>query len=284
MKCAKPFRQGVEAFGCGQCMPCRVNRRRLWTARLMLEASQHQACSFVTLTYDKEHLPCNGSLRPRDLQLFLKRLRKLIAPAKLRYYAVGEYGDITSRPHYHLALFGVDSLMLVRQAWSVDGIPLGLVHCGTLTQESAAYIVSYVVKRLTSTEDARLAEGQEPEFARMSLRPGLGAGAVDAFVNAVSARGVSSRYRVGHEVPSTFRTAGKFFPLGRYLRRKITDRLGLADGRDLVVPHHVKAAQLEAAALGTAKARALDESKRAVSGKRADALHRINASKKGIGV
>lgn len=97
-----------QAFGCGQCLPCRVNRRRIWTHRIMLEAAQYHDNSFVTLTYDEEKLPVDLSVTPRTLQLFMKRLRK-VYPNRIRYFGVGEYGDQTMRPHYHLALFNFAS-------------------------------------------------------------------------------------------------------------------------------------------------------------------------------
>ncbi len=47
-------------------------------------------------------------LRKRDLQLFFKRLRKNLSrfsDAKIRYFAMGEYGPVHFRPHYHFLLF-----------------------------------------------------------------------------------------------------------------------------------------------------------------------------------
>lgn len=44
----------------------------------------------------------------RDVQLFLKRLRKLLnryTNEKIRYYAVSEYGPVHYRPHYHILFF-----------------------------------------------------------------------------------------------------------------------------------------------------------------------------------
>lgn len=146
MKCSVPFTQGVAEFGCGQCMPCRLNRRRLWTARLMLEARQHEHSVFVTLTYDKEHYPGDGNLDVREAQLFLKRLRFELQPRKIRYYIVGEYGERRGRAHYHAILFGVSDAdkELISRAWGK-----GLVHVGTVTPESASYVVSYVCKGAT---------------------------------------------------------------------------------------------------------------------------------------
>lgn len=63
---------------------------------------------FVTLTYDDESLifaddePC---LYKRHLQLHFKKLRKRIESKSIKYFAVGEYGDIGNRPHYHYLVF-----------------------------------------------------------------------------------------------------------------------------------------------------------------------------------
>ena len=79
------------------------------------EASTHDHNCFLTLTYDEANLPRHGQLLKRDLQLFFKRLRKLMGP--FRYVACGEYGDLRRRPHFHVALFGVD--------FCADRIPWG---------------------------------------------------------------------------------------------------------------------------------------------------------------
>ena len=88
---------------CGQCIGCRLERTRDWAVRMMHESSLHSDNSFVTLTYDDDKLPFRGQLRYRDVQLFLKRLRK---QGGFRFFCTGEYGEVFSRPHYHLALFG----------------------------------------------------------------------------------------------------------------------------------------------------------------------------------
>ena len=88
----------------------------------MMEARDHVSNLFITLTYKDSALPENEyidpetgayeqspvhTLRRRDVQLFLKRLRKN-SGQEIRYYGCGEYGDETFRPHYHLILFGLD--------------------------------------------------------------------------------------------------------------------------------------------------------------------------------
>lgn len=231
MKCSRPFVRGMAEFGCGQCMPCRLNRRRLMTGRLMLEARKHEHSCFVTLTYDKEHYPADGNLSVRELQLYLKRLRKLCA-VPIRFYGVGEYGERRGRAHYHLAVYGVSDGALCAKAWGQ-----GNVYVGTLTSDSASYIVSYLCKRMTRKEDKRL-DGRTPEFARMSLRPGIGATAVVDFARVIteSIDVMTGEYYAMPEgdVTSVFRYNGKSFPLGRYLRRKLRAAIGMSEAEPVI--------------------------------------------------
>lgn len=225
MMCRRPFRDGSAEYPCGQCMPCRVNRRRLWTGRLLLEAQLHDDTCFLTLTYSPEHLPPDGSVHVRHYQLFLKRLRKLIFPRKVRYCFVGEYGDLSERPHYHAILFGVSKLDqdVLAKAW-----PFGYIYVGELTKASCAYTVSYVVKAMTRGSDPRL-KGRNPEFARFSLKPGLGAGAAEVFGEALTSDTGSRSVAESGDVPGSFRSDGSRYPLGRYIRSKIREASGFAE-------------------------------------------------------
>nr|QJB20083.1 MAG: replication initiator protein [Microvirus sp.] len=219
MLCRKPYSQGVQSYGCGQCLPCRLNRRRIWTHRIMLESLVHEKASFVTLTYDQESVPEDGSVSPRDLQLFLKRLRKRTHP--VRFFGVGEYGDNTWRPHYHLALFGLgtDDKDAIHDSWG-----LGITHTGTLTLDSAQYVAGYTTKKMTSKEDKRLA-GRYPEFARMSLRPGIGAPAIQEVAEALQNKNGWDEISNAGDVPNVLQTQGRKLPLGRYMRSRL--RLGM---------------------------------------------------------
>lgn len=222
MLCVKPY--GV--FGCGQCMPCRLNRRRLWTARVVLESFCHGDCCMATLTY----LDDPWSLVPRDLVLFMKRLRKELG-RPVRYFACGEYGDESFRPHFHVALFGVSQLEVevVYKAWGH-----GFVHMGELNTRSAQYVCGYVTKKMTSWSDGRLL-GRCPEFVRMSLKPAIGSGAIDSISRQLMGRGGSLGVVSAGDVPSEVRIAGKKYPLGRYLRRL----LRCAIGWDSAVPKEI---------------------------------------------
>lgn len=152
---------------CGRCAFCAVQKRSDWALRLHYEAKKHVGSKFVTLTYANPHLKwANGvpQLDKRDLQLFFKRYRK--TGNKMRYYAVGEYGSKTYRPHYHVIMFGDIDEKAVRQAW-----PYGHVHIGSVTQASVMYCLGYVV----NAKGKGMSYGREKPFTLMSRKPGLGA-------------------------------------------------------------------------------------------------------------
>lgn len=191
----------------------------------MLEALCHEFSSFVTLTYSDEFLPEGGKLEPDDVRDWLKRLRKAIHPRRLRYYMVGEYGEKSRRPHYHGALFGLSQLetRVVEETWVKDGKAIGNVVLRELGPESAAYISGYVTKKLSSKEVSEC--GGVKEFQRMSLRPGIGAVAMENVVKGIQSLVEPSKLWKG-DVPSVLRYSGKLWPIGRYLRRKIREGLG----------------------------------------------------------
>lgn len=190
----------------------------------MLEAKSHHNSCFTTLTYDQDHLPPGSTLNPQDCTLFLKRLRKSIGKDRsIRYYLVGEYGDQSQRPHYHAAVFGMHESEndRIHDCWGH-----GSTFTGGLTYDSAQYIAGYVTKKLTSRHDPRL-NGRHPEFARMSLRPGIGALSIPAFSEPLSTEhGAAELARLG-DVPTSFREGGQSRPLGRYLRSKLRSELGI---------------------------------------------------------
>lgn len=219
----------------------------------MLEQRVHEFSSFWTFTYDDDHLPPDGSLCPRHAQLFFKRLREGLAPRVCRYFLVGEYGDETFRPHYHAALFGVSELEVpyVSQCWG-----LGHVVAGTLTWASAAYVAGYVTKKMTAPDDPRL-KGRHPEFARMSLRPGIGALAVPGIQQDLESRFGSLAVAREGDVPRSLMHGRKSMPLGRYLRRKLREACGFETTGGQEIPALRQAEELRALCViegGVAKA------------------------------
>lgn len=196
----------------------------------MLEAAQYESNSFATLTFGDDNLPQDNSVSPRDVQTFIKRLRKR-TNGGLRYFACGEYGEVTGRPHYHLALFGYagcshgttrtqraiccDQCTTLSKAWGK-----GLVQLGTLEEASAAYIAGYVSKKWTKASDPG---GRYPSFARMSLRPGIGLGMMHELASTLLQHKIDEKYI---DVPLTLQHGKIKWPLGRYLRRKLRTFVG----------------------------------------------------------
>lgn len=225
---------------------------------------------------------------PRELQLFLKKLRVSI-PERIRYYGVGEYGDYSGRPHYHLAIFGMPDPRHNGWRTSLPSDPAcecvvckswgkGLVDIGLVTRESAAYICGYTTKRATCVGDSRL-DGRHPEFARMSLRPGIGCAAMPVVSEAVKKSGYVAKTG---DVPAVLRHESKMWPLGRYLRGKLRENLGLHRALPTAISDVLSVEMQQS--LRPTGARQQRESKREQVSRRAHALNSITKSKKGVGV
>lgn len=177
---------------CGQCIGCKLERSRRWAVRGTHEASLYEDNSFITLTYDDEHLPRGGTLVPKHATDFIKRANYHVGP--FRYYIIGEYGETTWRPHYHAIIFGKDWLdkkhfsntdagptytsQRLEQIWG-----MGQCLTAAVTFDSIAYVTRYCTQVRTGRQAEPhyrryTAEGKsyylEPEFGHMSRRPGLG--------------------------------------------------------------------------------------------------------------
>lgn len=125
---------------------------------------------------------CYPYLRKRDVQLFLKRLRKYLDKyegQKIRYFVTGEYGPESFRPHFHILLYVYDlSLFLpsshmlgeypfrhwskyqrkycrkgtllskleyyIRQSWSLGSVDAQSVEQGSCSSYVAGYVNSSV--------------------------------------------------------------------------------------------------------------------------------------------
>lgn len=181
---------------CGQCIGCRIDYSKMWAARMVHESQLHEENCFLTLTYAPEFIPPGGTLVKQHLQLFFKRLRKKLGSKRIRYYAVGEYGEQSLRPHYHAILFGHDfrdkQLFSRGRGYSVytsqtllDVWQLGHCTIGEVNAQTCAYTARYVTKKINGARKAehyrRLdPESGEvldvlPEFSTQSRRPGIAA-------------------------------------------------------------------------------------------------------------
>lgn len=230
---------------CGKCIECRVSRSQEWATRIAQEAQMHPESSFVTLTYTDDQLPRFGSLSRRHVQAFLKRLRDRLSPRKIRYFAVGEYGDTTKRAHYHVIIFGwhpkdgkflqdsksgnpIFTSEFLDQCWSH-----GHTNFAIFEPASGEYVARYCVKKL----DGEAAEAEyvgvdasgeygprAKEFALMSRRPGIGSTWFDQYyISDVSHR--------DHVVSA----GGKKMKVPRYYDKLVEKRFGAKRLRELKI-------------------------------------------------
>ena len=193
MPCLTPFKkQTGEIVPCGKCPDCRKRRVSGWSFRLLEELKRRATSAhFLTLTYEDMKLPysptgnmtldssdqehyqkqvkkhTDGTVETywtlntkRHLQLFFKLLRKANPGVKIRYYAVGEYGSKTKRPHYHIILFNADQ-KTIQPAW-----PHGTIHYGNVSPASVGYTLKYMSK--PKTVPAYKGDDRLPEFSLMS--------------------------------------------------------------------------------------------------------------------
>jgi len=183
---------------CGQCVGCRLDYSRQWAARCMCEYMSYKerglpAC-FITLTYQDADLPRSNetgfpTLCKRDFVLFMKRLRKEVKQ-KIRFFACGEYGSTTERPHYHAIIYGYDfgddryvfgwnfrrdlfyRSPLLERLW-----PSGNSLIGSVSYDSCCYVARYLLKKQKGAGAAVYTEKDiVPEFVTMSRRGGIGYG------------------------------------------------------------------------------------------------------------
>jgi len=180
-----------------------MQRTRHWALRCTHEASLWKHNLVVTLTYDEDHIDWKRALNKRHLQLFLKGLRNArasyerhdhCAPERFRFFASGEYGQHTGRPHYHLLLFNLwlrDLHKYGKTTTTSELLSLLWQH-GThlvdeLTPQAIAYVAGYCVKKIHGRLSTAASYGaadpetgewipKQPPFNTMSRRPGVGYG------------------------------------------------------------------------------------------------------------
>jgi len=105
---------------CGKCPDCLQRRAAEWCFRIEQQDKVSDTSCFITLTYNTDYVPISPkgfmSLDKVAFPVFIRALRKLLPrPSKLKYYAVGEYGSLRRRPHYHAILFNLPDIV-----WSQD--------------------------------------------------------------------------------------------------------------------------------------------------------------------
>lgn len=188
----RPLPEGFKLLPCKKCIGCRLEKSRQWATRLIHETSFHKSAVFLTLTYDQKNIPIDGSLKKEHLRTFFNDLRgrnSYYGKDKIKYFACGEYGDQTGRPHYHAVLFGDIGL------YDAESSPARPSRSGnpqysnsrlsevwtfgehTISEhnfETAAYVARYILKKISGAPSAAHYGDRIPEF--QSSSNGLGKG------------------------------------------------------------------------------------------------------------
>ena len=179
---------------CGNCAGCRKQRSIEWGIRCYHESKLHEQNSFVTLSYDRKHLPANYMLNHKHFQDFMKRLRKNTG-LKIRYLMCGEYGEQKGRCHYHALLFGIDFPDMyfwksgkyghhiyrsetLEKIWGKGECPIGEV-----TFASSQYVAKYINKPQFVMNALLKKEDFIQPYNQSSRRPGLGIGYLEKHFN-----------------------------------------------------------------------------------------------------
>lgn len=210
-----------STFPCGRCLICRINQSRVWSARLMLETQCHEYSSFQTFTYKTE--PSSGLVKAHISDTF-HRLRDLARQRgkRVRFYAVGEYGSRTSRPHYHAAVYGLlpEDQGLLEQAWSSTPGSGNLdPNPSALEPQSAAYIVGYITGK--HAHEHFIHGGLEPPFSVMSRRPGIGMPWLPNLIGALESPDGALYLRCHSDIPPAVSIGSRSIPLGSYMRQQL---------------------------------------------------------------
>lgn len=199
--------------------------------RILHESGYWEKESFVTLTYDDANLPITPvslwgpqlapwpTLQKHELQKFFKRLRRNIN-APIKYFACGEYGENTQRPHYHIIFFGLglshDNRTAVMAAWPFcdwKNTQIRSKSFGLAEADSIRYVAQYVDKKLSGDDYAKeyYQKGREPVFR-------------------VSSQGIGKRYAIDNaqQIADTGYLTYKSIPssLPRYYLNKL-EEIGL---------------------------------------------------------
>lgn len=202
----------TDIFPCGKCPECLRKRQNDWVFRLSQEKKHATSAVFLTLTYSEENLifgEIHPTLHKRDYQNFMKRLRKHVNDKniKIKYYACGEYGGITKRPHYHAIMYNLPPGYISNSNFLTNIWQNGHVDIGTCTGASIRYVAKYIMKGRLSEEEL---EGRMPEFSLMSKKLGIG------YLTPSMITHLNQKMQ-----PYTKIEGGKLQPLPRYFKHKI---------------------------------------------------------------
>lgn len=141
-----------QMIACRKCWQCRERRINDWVGRCIAENKTAKASNFVSLTYGRD--PVYGSidheraavLTYSDVQKYIKRVRRAGFP--LRYFAVGEYGTLKGRAHWHILMFWQEQApeRVLDERISCPWWDHGFAQYENMTSRSIRYCCKYLQK------------------------------------------------------------------------------------------------------------------------------------------
>lgn len=157
---------------CGKCVECLRARQSAWAFRLHNELDRAKTAHFLTLTYEEQPLTTNGNptLVKTEFPTFIKKVRKNSKTKGIKYYACGEYGTLTKRPHYHAITYNIPREYADNQKLEKDW-ELGHIHVGDVSMAAINYATKYLMKGSWNPENEL--DDREKEFSLMSKNLGL---------------------------------------------------------------------------------------------------------------
>lgn len=227
---------GKQPINCGQCIACRINRKREWVGRLRLEALHSGPSAYITLTYNDDFLPEGGSLNPLDWKHYYDRLRHRSGIGAVRYFTVGEYGGKKGRPHYHALLFDVPPTpqyaRLLNECWAKESrkgqrVPMGFVDVGIVQEGSIDYVANYTLKKLNGDQAVEEYGDRAHPFCRMSRRPPIGSAGIARIVSNLHSRSGAVLLARQGDVPNTYVVGGRRYPIPSYFIEKMRLHFGI---------------------------------------------------------
>lgn len=150
---------------CGRCLACKEAKAREYTTRFIKEATYYKYKIFATLTYDNENITKDYGLDKKEIVKYLKRVQKTAKKNKIeyKYYLTGEYGDLESRPHYHIAIVSDNKKIadIFKEKWNK-----GITEFEECDVKAIHYVIGYVDKKVLGYDNYGKREAPFRKFSR----------------------------------------------------------------------------------------------------------------------
>jgi len=230
-RCPSPVTLRVDGFltlrPCGKCVSCHANKRDALIGRCVLEAA-HAPSIVVTLTLNDAALNNGTDWQSADewRRQFINLRRRLQKNwgGSIKFRAVAERGEKFHRPHAHVMLFGVPSIMMPLKQLTNKTVWFwqhGTVTIDNVTPKAARYVCSY------------LTDGDKSSGVIISrASPGIGIAGFKRYLSDMKAglKKVGAKYKTfpdpetGFLQSAAFEVDFKKYPMDATFRRIATEK------------------------------------------------------------